>query len=326
MSYLSELKGHTKPITSLGFVPKQPKLLFSSSLDGTLAFWDTTTGKTARVLNAPDKAAFHSADCTSKAAAAGTETDVYLWDLRSGKGLMQLPEYHTEDVTALKFHPSSDAALFSAGGDGFINQYDLKQTDEDEILEAAINTEQPVTSFGFFGQKSEYMYAFSTMEEMGLYDLETAMPVVKFPDVREKLSASARTSINYLVDCHYNPKNNRLFLCSGTTSGGFLVTHVSKNNMQPMVALYNHAAHTDVIRDFLWLDDIEAIITAGEDSKICIWGPEKPKEDTAMNFKATSQAKAVTKSISRKSPYESSASRRTARRERASGADYKVRK
>jgi len=183
---------------------------------------------------------------------------------------MKMEEYHADEVTSMAFHPGNSSMLFSSGGDGMVNQYDLNQSDEDEILEATINCEQPITSFGFFGKNNEFMHILTTMEEVHIYGVEEAFKLISFPDIREKLSKSAKTEINYLVGCQYLQQEDRLFLCSGTSNGGFLVSNLSKDNhLQAVVGLYHNDAHRDVIRDFLWLDSV--VITAGEDSKICVW-------------------------------------------------------
>jgi len=109
---------------------------------------------------------------------------------------------------------------------------------------------------------------------VALFDIGSATKLLGFPNIREKLSASAKTEINYLIGCYYVAKDDRLYLCSGTSTGGFLVSHLSRNNLQPVVGLFDHTAHTEIVRDFLWLDG--AILTAGEDSKLCLWGPPPP--------------------------------------------------
>jgi len=217
---------------------------------------------------------------------------------------MKLPEYHTEEVTKLRFHPSSNKILFSSGGDGMINHYDLSQTDEDEILEATINTEAPVNDFGFFGSKNQYIHAISTMEEVAIYDIESACEMFKFCDIRKQLTQGAQTPINYLVNCHYSKDSDRLFLCSGSNSGGFLITHLSKKNLQPVMGLYDTMGHSDVIRDFLWIDDLKVIITAGEDSKICAWGAEsKENKSNIQQVKAPSFVKKPRMKAERNNPY-----------------------
>eukprot|EP00466_Bigelowiella_natans_P021580 jgi/Bigna1/83937/fgenesh1_pg.119_\ len=48
------------------------------------------------------------------------------------------------------------------------------------------------------------------------------------------------------------------------------------------VGLYHNDAHRDVIRDFLWLDSV--VITAGEDSKICVCFPRKQRKSRGISM------------------------------------------
>eukprot|EP00465_Bigelowiella_longifila_P006895 CAMPEP_0185271398 /NCGR_PEP_ID=MMETSP1359-20130426/44683_1 /TAXON_ID=552665 /ORGANISM="Bigelowiella longifila, Strain CCMP242" /LENGTH=199 /DNA_ID=CAMNT_0027863337 /DNA_START=78 /DNA_END=677 /DNA_ORIENTATION=- len=129
------------------------------------------------------------------------------------------------------------------------------------------------------------------MEEVHIYGVEEAFKLMSFPDIRERLSKSAKTEINYLIGCHYLPQDDRLFLCSGTSNGGFLVSNLSKEqHLQPVVGLYHGDAHRDVIRDFLWLDEV--VITASEDSKICVWSSlesMKARNSTQRSKQTSSQ-------------------------------------
>ncbi|GAB5359061.1 hypothetical protein AAMO2058_000512300 [Amorphochlora amoebiformis] len=292
LGYISELKGHQKAISGMGFIPGHEKLVYTASEDGTVVVWDTSSAKIARSFSAPNRKPFYSATCNQKALAAGTGSDIYLWDLESGKPFRSLEEYHTEEVTDLKFHPNHPNMLFSSGGDGMISQFDLSQMDEDEVLEGCINSSQPINSFDFFGPKLQYIQLINTMEEVTLFDIDTANKLIEFPDLRKSLSAVAGEEINYLIKCRYDIKSDRLYVCSGTNNGGLLISHLAKENIKNNLALYNEIGHNDIIRDLLFIDELQIVVSGGEDSKICVWaqGASKlPKSQSHAKAPASSR-------------------------------------
>ena len=49
------------------------------------------------------------------------------------------------------------------------------------------------------------------------------------------------------------------------------MSHQTLKSLTPVLGLRHHAGHSDIVRDILWFDDLQCIVTAGEDSKICVW-------------------------------------------------------
>ena len=94
----------------------------------------------------------------------------------------------------MAFHPLDSTALYSADCGGMINQFDLKQSDPDEILETAINTETPIRRFGFFGPKSQYIYAITADETVSLHDIEEASPIAEYSRARGSSHRICRNS------------------------------------------------------------------------------------------------------------------------------------
>jgi len=82
---------------------------------------------------------------------AGTELvgeDSYLlfWDIRSSKLLGAYWESHSDDVTAVRFHPSQSNSLASGSTDGLVNVFNLMESSEDAALIFSLNTESSVVS------------------------------------------------------------------------------------------------------------------------------------------------------------------------------------
>jgi len=79
----------------------------------------------------------------------GTEVvdeDSYLlfWDVRSSKLLGAYWESHSDDVTAVKFHPSATHSLTTGSTDGLLNVFNLLEASEDDALLFSFNTESSV--------------------------------------------------------------------------------------------------------------------------------------------------------------------------------------
>jgi hypothetical protein len=55
---------------------------------------------------------------------------------------------------------------------------------------------------------------------------------------------------------------------------------VNERQLQPLLMLHN--GHNSTVRSFEWDIQQQRIITAGEDSRICIWGANKTFKDQRL--------------------------------------------
>jgi WD40 repeat protein len=74
---------------------------------------------------------------------------ILFWDVRSGgnKLLGAYWESHSDDVTAVRFHPEKFNSLATGSTDGLLNIFDLLQPNEDDALLYSLNTESSVVSY-----------------------------------------------------------------------------------------------------------------------------------------------------------------------------------
>lgn len=137
-------KAHESSVHSFKFLDQHS--LASCSTDG-IKLWDLRGNciKPIKCLSTPKKSNFLSLDNKENFLAGGTElfgqdAEVFLWDLRNTNDIARsFVDSHHDDVTDIKFHPSSSSFLMSGSTDGYVNIYDLNQKDEDDALHQVIN-------------------------------------------------------------------------------------------------------------------------------------------------------------------------------------------
>lgn len=279
ISFTNTFKGHTNAIQDIQFSDGHPDIIASGSEDKTAVCWDMRSGEAAKVFRAEE--GILSVSLSNTTLAAATETEVLLWDIRNGMPIKKISEFHTSEITRVRFKPSDHTRLFTGSDDGTVCQFDLTIADLDEALLTVMNTDQPVQKMGFFGPADEYLYAISTVETLSLWNCAKGNRVAAFPEIRLQLSQAANAQVDYLVNCHYNPLSQRLFLSAGTFGGGLLMCHVNATSVQPFCMLNPRDGHKGVIRDCLCFD--ETLVSGGQDSKLCVWKSGAAPEPTASS-------------------------------------------
>ncbi|XP_071445469.1 WD repeat-containing protein 89 [Hetaerina americana] len=155
--------GHDGGITGLRFSPKNDRLLYSSSLDGSVKLWDIRTsngegcvsefsGKWNNDDGTHTRHGLTAFDVCNRdrIVAAGTESDgvdsfLLFWDVRAPiKPAGGYWESQSEDITQVRFHPNQSDTLASGSMDGLINIFDIRQTCEDDALANSLNTQSTV--------------------------------------------------------------------------------------------------------------------------------------------------------------------------------------
>lgn len=120
----AELRGHKSGVTSLCW--DSPNLLFSTSADHTVAFWDVETGQkirkgTSHTLTVNDSAVVSLELCISVA----DDGKLCLWDAR------QKGPVHTQSTTYPLLSVEADLNNFFVGGlDGRVSAFDARKFEE----------------------------------------------------------------------------------------------------------------------------------------------------------------------------------------------------
>jgi len=181
------------------------------------------------------------------------------------------PNFHQEDITQVRFHPVEKSHLFTGSVDGTICKFDINQEDEDEAFISGMNPDEAVSKIDFFGPNAQYFYCLTTAEKLSIWNIEGDR-LVDFGDARTSLSTD-QFQIQYFIGCKYDITTNMLFLLAGNHQGQIGIVHVNDNQLNPLGILPN--GHTSTVRSFEWNLNEQRIITAGEDSRICVWSANK---------------------------------------------------
>jgi len=78
-------------------------------------------------------------------------------------------ESHNDDITQVKFHPTSPSRLITGSVDGLICNFDLKDFNEYEELVGVINSGSSINRTGYFGPNAEYIYCLTHNETFSLW-------------------------------------------------------------------------------------------------------------------------------------------------------------
>ncbi|KAJ1975227.1 hypothetical protein H4R35_003237 [Dimargaris xerosporica] len=297
---------HTDTIHHIGPVMAQPHLFLSASADGSAAIWDLRLAGFSPKSVAPvqtfcapnqSKAELYCADINSAGMvlAVGTqmvssEACIHFWDLRQSPAgaadtkastvtnsasapLTTYAESHSDDITQVRFHPTHEHTLLSGSEDGLLCLFNLTQADEEDALVAAGNTCSTVNRLGWFGPQAEYVYALSPLQSFSLWSIDNdGMDTIhQWANIRDLSQPLGQTqaAVEFGINCHYNPISQRLFLATGSNSGQLHVFHVGINSIDLCQVL--QGGHRELVRSVAWSPSQQALISGGEDARLCLW-------------------------------------------------------
>ncbi|KAM0750479.1 WD40 repeat-like protein [Meredithblackwellia eburnea MCA 4105] len=292
---VAKLPSTQKGITSLVKGAGQGSTaVFSTARDGTVVGWDTRDlSKEAFKLKnkngAPYLICSQSSDLT--ALAVGTElhhheASIDFWDLRTLKLSQTYTEAHSDDFTALSFHPSPAVphVLLSGSVDGLINTYDVRIPDEDDAVQSTAQLGASVAFAGWTGldgavrdEDLKGMWGATTIETLQIWTAEESELLNDFGDIRDVSLQPWRS--DYLIGAHFNPVLGGLCLLTGTQKGDVAIMNLKdpKNWILEQVLpgvggrTLGGQGHSDIIRCAHLDAQTSTVVTGGEDGKICLW-------------------------------------------------------
>lgn len=199
----------------------------------------------------------------------GADAEVHLYDVRNfTKPIRSFIDSHHDDVTDIKFHPTSSDLLMSGSTDGYTNIYDLKEAEEDDALHQVINYAS-IHSCGWLAPRR--IYTLSHMETFAIHELNdkteelTEPQPLDFGDVREPWGC------DYVVDVY--PGRNAYIATGRTQENAGELKIIPFKDESPLLeqAITIPQAHgDDVVRDTLIRDRL-TLYTCGEDGYVRVW-------------------------------------------------------
>ena len=255
---------------------KSDQHLFTASEDHTLKRWDLrTAGSTGPVQTFKYSKPLTAFDlnCNDTMAIAGTEfstntqsADLAFFDTRNASLLHTFTESHGDDITEIQCHPNLPAQFISCSTDGLLNNYDVTEFDEEEAMISVVNSGSSVNKAGYFGPNAEYLYCLTHVETFSLHTFEGDI-ICDFGDIR----SIGLTSVDYAIDCSYDPIAQRFYLITGDNSGTVDFFHVNVGQLQYCQQLKVAGSHSDIVRSLYWNHSTQSILTGGEDGRLCAW-------------------------------------------------------
>ena len=281
------IRGHTDRINALCFSPMNSDIIISASSDHTCCCWDMRTPlEPVSSITLPGEISAMTLGVGGSLIATACGTSLYFHDMRQldAGTLGQYADCHTDEITSVKFHPNAAVHhLLSGGEDGLICVYDTSVSANDEAVISILNTDCPTRQIGFFGTGHEGVYCLSSVETASIWHYPSAQRISNFPSIRESLGC------DYLIDCWYQDDGS-LNLLAGDHAGKGVVTNIQPGDVHTAVGEML-GGHSSTMRCACFLDD--SILTAGEDSRLCVWGPravesqEIPKTIRGAHYNST---------------------------------------
>lgn len=172
---------------------KLSNILFTAAEDKMVKLWDRRTGNIVSELgyqNSP----FYSLDVNQNTITAGTNSEIIFWDLRKLKVAGTYQCSHSDDVTALAYHPTNPSWLISCATDNLLchfNFADKPSTSEDDTLEGVYASEQPMIDCGFI--RDQYIWAQTSINSVEVITVENQ-------DIMSKVTSFPH-HVEYVIGC-----------------------------------------------------------------------------------------------------------------------------
>ncbi|XP_072532860.1 WD repeat-containing protein 89 [Salminus brasiliensis] len=290
-----EYQGHTGAVFGVRFSASSPDLLYAGSADGTLRCWDVRRPGSSAVqtFRSDPEHSYCSFDvsCNGRVLCAGTEQvgeDSFLvfWDSRvvgdggseaEGKQNRLLGVYsetHSDDVTAVCFHPSQADRLATGATDGLVNVFDLSLGEEDDALITTCNCESSASALCWSGKNLDQLLCLSHDEGLRLWDLsrldsDDPLTLLSSDDARALASLPEGSTLDYFVGGAWLEEAGHLLVAGGSHSGELHLLECSESGLKTMTSL--RGGHSATLRCFQWDPVGGALLTGGEDGELLQW-------------------------------------------------------
>lgn len=110
-------------------------------------------------------------------AAGLVEGDIVLCDLKSGKIIGTISDYHHDSITSINFSLHDKKKMIVGSDDGILCTYNLGEEDIQECVDSMINLENSIFSADFIDQACEKGYAVIGDDNIHMLDFTTDLIV-----------------------------------------------------------------------------------------------------------------------------------------------------
>lgn len=212
--------------------------------------------------------------CAGTNVGKGCQAHLLFWDLRSSEMLGAYSDSHSDDVTAVAFHPYKRRSLCSAAMDSLLNFYDISKTDEDDAFVNCINFENTVDAVYWDTHKEHKskLFATSYTKIAQYWDKDGVNPIANFG--KKKLSRAIKRQVPekcHMISFNFDAEHKPLFTMSSSEAVGGCVRTVfmdrEKNKLRPHSVLDGARELTEC----RYLAARDAFVSV-EDSGVRLWG------------------------------------------------------
>merc|ERR1711879_903247 len=116
--------------------------------------------------------------------------------------------------------------------DGLICAVDTSMADVDEAFIDALNVDDSISKFGFFGGSQQFIYCSTTSEKASVWNVAEAKLIKDYGDLRTSIDG---LSADYLIDWFFDSDANMLFSFLGTYKGEMVGNIVSDKGFTPKI-------------------------------------------------------------------------------------------
>ena len=161
-------------------------------------------------------------------------------------------QIHSEDITQVRFLPSSPNILISSSVDGLICFTDCSNFCEDDALLSSLNVQSSVSKFSLLN--AEMLSVLTDDQKLSLWNISDQSLLCQYGSVLS-LDESLGLNVNYGLDCHFIGSD--LCLSVGNDDGELGLVKLKPDPIETK-AWFKYG-HTDSVRCLEFIDEVSFI-------------------------------------------------------------------